>query len=208
MPLRFGGLGIRAPSFCALTQAEPHIRQAAGVEFADPHNPLSVALTEAVTHLQRNYEVDAGAATKSNLTDINTHAAHRVQKSVTDTSGDPTAVWTMNDLARNTAASCSTVGSCSTQTSAFRRHSTQSEGATGTHVTQSSHNTCSATLTPEADHVHGCTHSKRNARHHATRDLWHRAPEWSRRSQSWPDQLSHTRTSEPRKTTSPETRAT
>ena len=85
---------------------------------------------------------------------------------------------------------------------------TQSKGATGAHVTQSSHNKCSATLTPETDHAHSCTHSKRNARHYATRDLWHRAPEWSRRAvPELARQLSHTRTSEPRKTTSPETRA-
>ena len=43
----------------AVTQAEPQIREAAGVEFADPHNSLSAALTEAATHLHRNYETDA-----------------------------------------------------------------------------------------------------------------------------------------------------
>ena len=83
MPLRFGRLRIRALSDTmatahkgALTQAEPHIRQSAGEEFADLHNSLSAALT----------------ATNFNPTDINAHATHRVQKAVTETSGAATAV--------------------------------------------------------------------------------------------------------------------
>ena len=188
-------MGVDTARTGAVIQVEPHITRVAERDCADPRDPLSSALIEAATHLYRDCGIDAWAVTNTNLADTNTnHVQNHLTDSVygckyyrSDAAYD-IAIW--NRLRIKAAR----------------------ERATRTSFIQSLQSTCGTTLTARVDHAHGCTpgatHDNTPQRTNgtaSTRRQQHTA-QWHQRSQNWPDHPSHTRTSEPRKTTSPETR--